>query len=116
MVLVHFEGNNMQESIERRREADKELERARHEWERDIMHTGRFVMGIFVRVVGKHPKKGQFGVIVDYHRTEPAPEGRDRINRIAEWGDLRRDVRIHVMVEHCRVADEVGLDNVVERL
>ncbi|KAJ6448028.1 hypothetical protein C8R45DRAFT_1115562 [Mycena sanguinolenta] len=115
VVFVHFEGNDLLQSIERRREADKEVEHARHEWERDAMNTGRFLTGIFVRIVGKHPKKGQFGVIVDYHRTKPAPEGRDRIRRIAEWGDLRRNVCIHVMVEHSRVADEVRLDNVVER-
>ncbi|KAJ6479060.1 hypothetical protein C8R45DRAFT_1101479 [Mycena sanguinolenta] len=115
VVFVHLEGNDLLQSIERRREADKEVDRARHEWERDVMNTGRFLTDMFVRIVGKHPTKGHFGVIVDYHCTKPAPEGCDRMRRIAEWGDLRHDVCIHVMVEHSRVADEVELDNVVER-
>ncbi|KAJ7240119.1 hypothetical protein B0H12DRAFT_1074831 [Mycena haematopus] len=115
VVLVHLDGSGGHQSVECRRQADSVLDRAREDWERDLMHTGRFLTGMFVRVVGKHAKKGQFGVITDYHRTKPAPEGRDSLSRIREWGDIRRDVRIHVAVEHSLIVDEMEVDNVVER-
>jgi len=91
------------------------LDRVRHKWERDLMHTGRFVIGTFVRIIGKHQKKGQFGVIRDYRRLVPAQEGDNLLSQDVEGGDIHKDVRILVQVDNSQVVDDLTLENVVER-
>ncbi|KAJ7217231.1 hypothetical protein GGX14DRAFT_561754 [Mycena pura] len=102
-------------SVQSRREAAMALDRVRHKWELDLMHTGRFVTGMFVMIIGKHPKKGQFGVIRDYRRLMRGPEGHESLSQHAEWEDIRKDVRILVQVDHSNVVDDLTLENVVER-
>ncbi|KAJ7203746.1 hypothetical protein GGX14DRAFT_569794 [Mycena pura] len=102
-------------SVQARREASMALDRVRHKWELDLMRTGRFVIGMFVRIIGKHQKKGQFGVIQDYRRVVPAQDGDGSLTRDAEWGDIRKDVRISVRIDGSYLVEDLTLDNVVER-
>ncbi|KAJ7204418.1 hypothetical protein GGX14DRAFT_569529 [Mycena pura] len=102
-------------SVQSRRAAAMALDRIRHRWELDLMRTGRFVIGMFVRIIGKHHKKGQFGVIQDYRRVVPAPCGDGLLNRDADWGDIRKDVRISVRMDGSYLVEDLTLDNVVER-
>lgn len=102
-------------SVQAQREAATTLDRVRRDWERDLMHTGRFVTGMFVRIIGKHSKKGQFGVIRDYRRLVPAQAEDNSANQDAEWGDIRKDVRILVQVDNSYAVDDLILENVVER-
>ncbi|KAJ7195087.1 hypothetical protein GGX14DRAFT_575859 [Mycena pura] len=102
-------------SVQSRREAAMALDRVRHKWELDLMHTGRFVAGMFVRIIGKHSRKGQFGMIRDYHRVVPAPVGDGLLEQDVEWGDIRKNVRISVQMDASHLVEELTLDNVVER-
>ena len=102
-------------SVQSRREAAMSLDRVRHKWELDLMRTGRFVIGMFVRIIGKHQKKGQFGMIQDYRRIVPAPGGDGLLDRDADWGDIRKDVRISVRIDGSYLVEDLTLDNVVER-
>ncbi|KAJ7204493.1 hypothetical protein GGX14DRAFT_569606 [Mycena pura] len=102
-------------SVQARRGAAMALDHVRHKWELDLMRTGRFVVGMFVRVIGKHEKKGQFGVIQDYRRIVPAQDGDGLLTRDAEWGDIRKDVRISVRMDGSYLVEDLSLDNVVER-
>ncbi|KAJ7219938.1 hypothetical protein GGX14DRAFT_559761 [Mycena pura] len=95
-----------------RREAAMTLDRVRHKWELDLMRTGRFLTGMFVRIIGKHSKKGQFGMIRDYRRLVPASRG-DGL--LGQWGDIRKDVRISVQIDASYIVDDLSLENVVER-
>lgn len=79
------------------------------------MRTGRFVIGMLVRVIGKHSKKGHFGMIVDYHRFVSAPDKDGLLAPEAQWGDIRKDVRVHVRMDGSYLVEELGLDNLVER-
>ncbi|KAJ7217109.1 hypothetical protein GGX14DRAFT_390940 [Mycena pura] len=98
-----------------RREAAMSLDRVRHKWELDLMRTGRFVVGMFVRVIGKHQKKGQFGMIQDYCHIVPTPDGDSLLDRDAEWGDIRKDVRISVRMDGSYLVEDLSLADVVER-
>ena len=102
-------------SVQARREASMALDRVRHKWELDLMRTGRFIIGMFVRVIGKHQKKGQFGVIQDYRRIVPTQDGDGSLTRDAEWGDIRKDVRISVRMDGSYLVEDLTLENVVER-
>ncbi|KAJ7213193.1 hypothetical protein GGX14DRAFT_393385 [Mycena pura] len=102
-------------SVQSRREAAMSLDRVRHKWELDLMRTGRFVVGMFVRVIGKHQKKGQFGMIQDYRRIVPTPDGDGLLDRDADWGDIRKDVRISVRMDGSYLVEDLSLDDVVER-
>ncbi|KAJ7219359.1 hypothetical protein GGX14DRAFT_389938 [Mycena pura] len=102
-------------SVQSRREAAMSLDRVRHKWELDLMRTGRFVIGMFVRIIGKNQKKGQFGMIQDYRRTVPAPDGDGLLDQDTEWGDIRKDVRISVRMDGSYLVEDLTLDNVVER-
>ncbi|KAJ7223054.1 hypothetical protein GGX14DRAFT_557621 [Mycena pura] len=102
-------------SVQARREASMALDRVRHKWELDLMRTGRFIIGMFVPVIGKHQKKGQFGVIQDYRRIVPTQDGGGSLTRDAEWGDIRKDVRISVRMDGSYLVEDLTLENVVER-
>ena len=91
------------------------LDRVRHKWELDLMRTGRFVIGMFVRIIGKHQKKGQFGVIQDYRRVVPASDGDGLVTQDVHWGDIRKDVRLFVRMDGSYAVEDLSLDNVVER-
>ena len=91
------------------------LDRVRHKWELDLMRTGRFVTGMFVRIIGKHSRKGQFGMIRDYRCVVPAPDGDGLLKQDDEWGDIRKDVRISVQMDASFLVEDLTLDNVVER-
>ena len=88
------------------------LDRIRHKWELDLMRTGRFLIGMFVRIIGKHSRKGQFGMIRDYRRLLPASDG-DGL--LSQWGDIRKDVRISVQIDASYHVEDLSLENVVER-
>ncbi|KAJ7207601.1 hypothetical protein GGX14DRAFT_396422 [Mycena pura] len=102
-------------SVQSRREAAMSLDRVRHKWELDLMRTGRFVIGMFVRIIGKHQKKGQFGVIQDYRRIVPASDGDGLVTQDVHWGDIRKDVRLSVRMDGLYAVEDLSLDNVVER-
>lgn len=78
------------------------------------MHTGRFVTGMFVWIVSKHAKKGQFRVIQDYRHLMPA-QGDNLLGQDAEWEDIRKDVRILVQADNSHAVDDLAMENVAER-
>ncbi|KAJ7195446.1 hypothetical protein GGX14DRAFT_700706 [Mycena pura] len=110
--LPGFSSEWAHRSVQSQREASMALDRIRHKWELDLMRTGRFLTGMFVRIIGKHSRKGQFGMIRDYRRLLPASDG-DGL--LSQWGDIRKDVRISVQIDASYHVEDLGLENVVER-
>ncbi|KAF8147084.1 hypothetical protein K438DRAFT_1780293 [Mycena galopus ATCC 62051] len=87
---------------------------ARADWERDIMNTGRFVTGMFVRIQ-KGPKKAHFGVVTGYRYTKAATAESLVQRRTSTHKELAEDIRLQVVTEHSQVTLDLSIDHVVER-
>ncbi|KAF8145230.1 hypothetical protein K438DRAFT_1991971 [Mycena galopus ATCC 62051] len=97
-----------------RQETGAPWDRARAEWERDIMNTGRLVTGMFVRIRWG-PKKAQFGVVTGYRYTKPTIAENLVQRRTSTRKELTEDIRIQVVVEHSQTTLDLPIDKVVER-
>ncbi|KAF8170038.1 hypothetical protein K438DRAFT_1773961 [Mycena galopus ATCC 62051] len=89
-------------------------DRARADWERDIMNTGRFVTGMFVRIQ-KGPKKAHFGVVTGYRYTKAATAESLVQRRTSTRKELAEDIRLQVVTEHSQATLDLSIDHVVER-
>ncbi|KAF8214448.1 hypothetical protein K438DRAFT_1749567 [Mycena galopus ATCC 62051] len=98
-----------------RQETGAPWDRARAEWEQDIMNTGRLVTGMFVQIRWG-PKKAQFGVVTGYRYTKPTIAENLVQCRTSTRKELTEDIRIQVVVEHSQTTVDLPIDKVVERL
>ncbi|KAJ7206012.1 hypothetical protein GGX14DRAFT_397288 [Mycena pura] len=111
-------------ALQTAREAGSALDRHRHRMEREMMRTGRWLLGMEVKIVGQHYYKGHFGSVKGWHManalsvgesTEPPLEG-DWGSRVSAAGRRKfDDIVLNVLVENIPVIQEATFSQVVER-
>ncbi|KAJ7199011.1 hypothetical protein GGX14DRAFT_401640 [Mycena pura] len=111
-------------ALQTAREAGSALDRHRHRMEREMMRTGRWLLGMEVKIVGQHYYKGHFGSVKGWHManalsvgesTEPPLEG-DWGARVSAAGRRKfDDIVLNVLVENIPVIQEATFSQVVER-
>ncbi|KAJ7206810.1 hypothetical protein GGX14DRAFT_396739 [Mycena pura] len=106
------------------RQSGSELDRHRERMERQMMHTGQWLLGMEVKIIGQHYYKGHFGSIKGWHladalpvgeSTEPPSEG-DWEARASVAGRIEFDeIVLNVLLENIPVIQEAAFKQVVER-
>ena len=96
---------------QRQRDRDREV------WEKDMRTIGRLLRDLEVRIVKEHDKKGRFGQVKDYHHKRgtvtEAEISRARLGDSIE--EILADAELMVILEFDGSRVEIGVDNVVER-
>ncbi|KAF8197166.1 hypothetical protein K438DRAFT_1759968 [Mycena galopus ATCC 62051] len=114
VVFVLLEETRPHASGEPRRKAEAARDRARADWEWDLMNTGRFVVGMFVRIQ-KGPMKHHFGVVTGYRYTKDATAEGLVQRRTCTRKELAADIRVQVVPEHSQTTLDFSIDHMVDR-
>jgi hypothetical protein len=80
----------------------------RIEFEDNMMHTGQSYQGMFVRIVGKHSRKGLFGVVKGY-KVFPLPEKPKRPYTLV-WPEIELQIQLDGSLAKCNAKLENLLD------